>query len=157
MKFCTFKVFLLWVYFALLDPDPQHWRTPVPFYLQGVFYDRYEKEMVSQVCNSSLCTLVQFQFSLWPDHVRDLKLQAYRYHVCTGYQQLLPLHSGPVPVLTLARPCAGPQTPDLQAFNTVNSSLCTQVQFQFSLWSDHVRDLKLQAYRYLVCMPASAS
>lgn len=41
---------------------------------------RYEKAVVSQACNSSLCTLLEFQFSLWPDHVRDLKLQAYRSH-----------------------------------------------------------------------------
>ncbi len=71
------------VQFPDRDSDQQHWKKPVSFYLQVVFYDRYEKEMVSQVCNSSLCTLVQFQFSLWPDHVRDLKLQAYRYLVCT--------------------------------------------------------------------------
>ncbi len=77
--------------------------------------------------------------------------------------QLLPLHPGPVPVLTLARPCSGPQTPGLQVscvctVPASNSSLCTLVQFQFSLWPDHVRDLKLQAYRYLVCMvPTSNS
>jgi hypothetical protein len=82
--------------------------------------------------------------------------------------QLLSLHSGPVPVLTLARSCTGPQTPGLQVscvygipgtsnsslctlvqflklqaywylIYTSNSSRCTLVQFQFSLWPDHVR------------------
>lgn len=50
--------------------------SPILMYDLGL--TRYEKALVSQTCNSTLCTVVEFQFSLWPDHVRDLKLQAYR-------------------------------------------------------------------------------
>ncbi|XP_023334208.1 uncharacterized protein LOC111705776 [Eurytemora carolleeae] len=39
---------------------------------------RYEKELMNKICNSSLCTITEFEFSLWPNHVKDFKLKAYR-------------------------------------------------------------------------------
>jgi len=39
---------------------------------------RYEKELLQRNCNTSLCSLLQFDYTQWPGHVRDLKLHAYR-------------------------------------------------------------------------------
>jgi len=39
---------------------------------------RSDKKVLYELCNSSLCSVTEFQFSLWPNHVKDLKLQAYR-------------------------------------------------------------------------------
>lgn len=39
---------------------------------------RYERELLHSQCNSSTCSLIQFDFSVWPSHVKELHLHAYR-------------------------------------------------------------------------------
>ena len=40
---------------------------------------RYERDVVFRECNlTAQCSLVQFPWSVWPSHVRDLKLHSYR-------------------------------------------------------------------------------
>jgi len=47
-----------------------------------VLYDlgvsRYERELLQRSCNTTLCSFLQFDYSQWPGHIRDLKLHAYR-------------------------------------------------------------------------------
>lgn len=50
--------------------------TTVLMYDLGL--SKYEKELLVKSCNSTTCTLLNFEFSVWPPHVRELRLHAYR-------------------------------------------------------------------------------
>lgn len=50
--------------------------TSILVYDLGV--SRYETEILLKYCNTSSCTIVQFDNSVWPRHVREVKLKAYR-------------------------------------------------------------------------------
>ena len=41
-------------------------------------FDRSNRGMLHRLCNSTQCSVSEFKFSLWPNHVRELKLKAYR-------------------------------------------------------------------------------
>jgi len=55
-----------------------HFLPDTNLLLYDLGVSRYEKELLARSCNSSLCSLLQFDYSQWPGHVRDLKLHAYR-------------------------------------------------------------------------------
>ena len=46
-------------------------------YLNSLIFRR-DKESLNEMCNSTQCQVSEFKFTNWPNHVKDLKLQAYR-------------------------------------------------------------------------------
>jgi len=50
--------------------------TTVQLYDLGL--SKYERELLVSHCNSSTCNLHTFEFTIWPNHVRELRLHAYR-------------------------------------------------------------------------------
>jgi len=55
-----------------------HLQTEFSILLHDLALSKKDKIVLDQVCNSSLCQVSQFNFVTWPNHVKDLRLQAYR-------------------------------------------------------------------------------
>lgn len=56
----------------------QHFLPFTSVFLYDLGLGRYERELLVKQCNSSLCSLIQFDFNPWPSHIRELHLHAYR-------------------------------------------------------------------------------
>lgn len=56
----------------------QHFLPSTSVFLFDLGLGRYERELIQRYCNSSSCSLLQFDFNPWPSHVRELHLHAYR-------------------------------------------------------------------------------
>jgi hypothetical protein len=55
-----------------------HVQTEASILIHDLGLSRKDKESLNEMCNSTQCQVSEFKFSNWPNHVKDLKLQAFR-------------------------------------------------------------------------------
>ena len=56
----------------------RHFLPSTSLLLYDLGLARYERELLQASCNSSLCSLIPFDFAPWPGHIKELHLHAYR-------------------------------------------------------------------------------
>ena len=55
-----------------------HVQTEASLLIHDLGLSRRDKETLNSMCNSTACQVSEFNFANWPNHVKDLKLQAFR-------------------------------------------------------------------------------
>eukprot|EP00088_Acartia_fossae_P067622 TRINITY_DN8455_c0_g1_i7.p1 TRINITY_DN8455_c0_g1~~TRINITY_DN8455_c0_g1_i7.p1 ORF type:complete len:422 (+),score=81.93 TRINITY_DN8455_c0_g1_i7:111-1376(+) len=63
---------------GFLQAISSHLQLEYSVLIHDLGLSRRDKESLRELCNSTQCQVSQFVFQNWPNHVKDLKLRAYR-------------------------------------------------------------------------------